>query len=71
MNPETTRTVFSAAHFIYIPLCIVVGLFVGWVFGARGSRAEVVRLRRLLEEQEEQAAASRLAKLERSKDASA
>ncbi len=64
-GPEEARSVLSAAHIIYIPLCIVAGLFLGWILGARGSRAEVARLRKLLEEEEARAQEDRLGRLEK------
>ncbi len=30
----------SSAHFVYIPGCIVLGIVIGWVLGARAARAE-------------------------------
>ena len=30
----------SSAHFVYIPGCIILGLVLGWVLGARAARAE-------------------------------
>ena len=30
----------SSAHFVYIPGCIVLGIVLGWVLGARAARAE-------------------------------
>jgi hypothetical protein len=63
--PEEVRTVFSAAHFIYIPLCVMVGIFLGWLLGARTAQAEIVRLRQLLEAEESSAAEERLAHLEK------
>jgi hypothetical protein len=62
---EEARGVFSAAHIIYIPLCILAGIFLGWFLGARGSRAEVTRLRQLLEAEEARAADERIARLGR------
>jgi hypothetical protein len=44
---------------------VLVGLFIGWLLGARGARAEIARLRRLLETHEQSATEERLAKLER------
>lgn len=60
-NPQEAQTTFSAAHFIYIPLCILVGLVLGWVLGSRSSRDEKLGLQRQLEEHERQAAAQRMA----------
>jgi len=57
---EEVRTVFSAAHAIYIPLCVVTGLILGWVLGARSSKAEITRLQRLLDDEDERQAAERL-----------
>ena len=65
-SPEEARTVFSAAHAVYIPLCVFAGLFLGWILGARGSRAEVARLRRLLEDEEARAQGERIARLDQS-----
>ena len=61
---EATRTAFSAAHLIYIPLCVLAGVFLGWFLGARGSRAEITRLRQLLEEEETRATEERLSRLQ-------
>jgi hypothetical protein len=60
MSPEAARTVFSAAHFVYIPLCVLAGVLIGWILGARAAQAEVLRLRRLLEDQEARSAEERL-----------
>jgi hypothetical protein len=30
----------SSAHFVYIPGCIILGIVIGWVLGARAARAE-------------------------------
>jgi uncharacterized membrane protein YbjE (DUF340 family) len=30
----------SSAHFVYIPGCIILGLVLGWILGARAARAE-------------------------------
>ena len=30
----------SSAHFVYIPGCIILGIVIGWVLGARATRAE-------------------------------
>ncbi len=27
----------SAAHFIYIPVCVLVGIVIGWVLGGRAA----------------------------------
>ena len=56
---EATRTVFSAAHFIYIPLCIFAGVIIGWILGARSAQTEIQGLRGLLATAEEQAAEQR------------
>lgn len=66
MGVEEARTTFSAAHFVYIPLCVLVGLIVGWLLGARSSRAEIARLRSLLDAEEERMAAERMSKANRS-----
>lgn len=63
---EEARTVFSAAHFIYIPLCVLTGLILGWVLGARSSKGEIARLQRLLEAEDERQANERLAARSRS-----
>jgi len=57
---EQAATTFSAAHFIYIPVCIFAGVVVGWLMGSRSARAEIVRLRGLLESEEERQAAERV-----------
>ena len=56
---EAARTVFSAAHFIYIPLCVFAGVIIGWILGARSAQSEIQRLRGLLATAEEQAAEQR------------
>lgn len=53
-------TTFSAAHFIYIPLCIFAGVVLGWLLGSRSARAEIDRLKQLLASEEERQAAERL-----------
>ncbi|MCC6746902.1 MAG: hypothetical protein IT371_04540 [Deltaproteobacteria bacterium] len=50
----------TAAHFIYIPLAITVGLIVGYALGGRAARAELERIRARLEEAERREAAARL-----------
>jgi hypothetical protein len=60
MAAEEARTVFSAAHFVYIPLCVLTGLILGWVLGARSSKAEIARLERLLDTDDERRAKERL-----------
>ena len=60
MGVEETRSVFSAAHFVYIPLCVLAGLILGWVLGARSSKAEMARLQRLLDTDDERRAKERL-----------
>jgi uncharacterized membrane protein YbjE (DUF340 family) len=30
----------SSAHFVYIPGCVILGLVLGWILGARAARAE-------------------------------
>jgi hypothetical protein len=30
----------SSAHFVYIPGCIILGIVLGWMLGARAARAE-------------------------------
>jgi hypothetical protein len=57
---EEARTVFSAAHMVYIPLCVLVGVVLGWVLGSRSARAEIARLQRLLADTEERDAAQRM-----------
>jgi hypothetical protein len=37
----------TAAHFIYIPLCILLGIVIGWILGSRAARdAYLAELRR-------------------------
>ena len=37
----------SAAHFIYIPVMILVGIVIGWILGSRAARdAYLLELRR-------------------------
>ena len=61
MAAEEARTVFSAAHFVYIPVCVVLGLILGWILGARSAKGEISRLQRLLDAEEDAQAAQRLA----------
>jgi hypothetical protein len=32
----------SAGHFIFIPACIIVGMVVGWILGARGALTRIL-----------------------------
>lgn len=48
----------SSAHFVYIPGCIVLGLVLGWVLGARAARAEAA----VLQKKAEKKAAARAAR---------
>ena len=36
----------SSAHFVYIPGCIILGIVLGWVLGARAARAEAAVARK-------------------------
>ena len=37
----------NAAHFIYIPICILIGIVFGWILGGRAARdAYLAELRR-------------------------
>ena len=37
----------NAAHFIYIPVCILIGIVFGWILGGRAARdAYLAELRR-------------------------
>lgn len=63
---EEAHTVFSAAHYIYIPLCVFVGVVIGWLLGGRSARAEIDRLRGLLEEEEDRQAEERVRSRDRS-----
>jgi len=60
MGVEEARTTFSAAHFIYIPLCVLAGVILGWLLGSRSTRAEVLQLRQLLDQEERQQATQRM-----------
>jgi hypothetical protein len=60
-SPQEVSSTLSAAHFIYIPLCILAGVVLGWLLGSRSSRDEISRLRRLLEEEERRSTEQRLA----------
>jgi hypothetical protein len=62
---ETARGAMSVAHLIYIPLCIFVGLFFGWILGGRASREEMAQLRHLLKIEEGRETAERLASLKK------
>lgn len=57
---EHTHTAFSAAHLIYIPLCIFAGVVLGWILGARSSREEISRLQDMLDDSERAATERRL-----------
>ena len=40
-------TEMNAAHFIYIPVCILIGVVFGWILGGRAARdAYLTELRR-------------------------
>jgi len=39
----------SSAHFVYIPGCIIVGIVLGYVLGARAARAEAAAERKKAE----------------------
>lgn len=40
-------TEMNAAHFIYIPVCILIGVVFGWILGGRAARdAYLVELQR-------------------------
>lgn len=42
----------TAAHFIYIPVCILIGIVFGWILGSRAARdAYMAELRRREERQ--------------------
>jgi hypothetical protein len=60
-GPVEASSTLSAAHFIYIPLCLLAGAVLGWLLGSRSSRDEIGRLRRLLEEEERRSTESRMA----------
>jgi hypothetical protein len=51
----------SAAHILYIPLCLLVGAVLGWWLGSRSSQGELERHRALLEEARAKEAETRLA----------
>ena len=63
---DEARTAFSAAHYVYIPACILLGVVIGWLLGGRTARAEVDRLSGLLEQEEERQAAERVGKSDES-----
>ena len=43
----------NAAHFIYIPLCILIGVVFGWILGGRAARdAYFAELRRREQKQQ-------------------
>jgi F420-0:gamma-glutamyl ligase-like protein len=63
-TPDEAGTAFSAAHFVYIPLCVLLGIVVGWLLGSRSSREEIRRLRRLLDEDDQRRAGERAANLD-------
>jgi hypothetical protein len=57
---EEAQTAFSAAHFLYIPICVVAGVVLGWILGSRSARDEIAQLRRQLDTEQERQAAMRL-----------
>jgi hypothetical protein len=40
----------TAAHFIYIPFALMIGLIAGYTLGARAVRAELVKKRKRMKE---------------------
>ena len=40
----------TAAHFIYIPFALLIGLIAGYIFGARAVRAELEKKRKRMKE---------------------
>jgi hypothetical protein len=49
-------TLPSAAHFIYIPVVVLLGVVIGWVLGSRAARdAYMAELRRREEKQQRSA----------------
>ena len=38
MGSAEPQAVMTSAHFIYIPLVLLVGIVVGWVLGSRAAR---------------------------------
>ncbi len=47
VNGGETQAVMTSAHFIYIPLVLLVGVVIGWVLGSRAARdAYAAELRR-------------------------
>ncbi len=47
MGGGETQAVMTSAHFIYIPIVLLVGIVVGWVLGSRAARdAYAAELRR-------------------------
>ena len=36
-------TEMNAAHFIYIPVCILIGIVFGWILGGRAARTPIWR----------------------------
>ena len=50
----------SIAHAAYIPLCVLLGLAIGWILGGRGAQGELAKLQGEIERLETQAARHRL-----------
>jgi len=63
MEVEQAGAAFSAAHFLYIPLCILAGLVVGWLLASRSARGEILRLRSLLDQEEQRQADARTGRI--------
>lgn len=61
---QEVQTVFSAAHFLYIPICVLAGVILGWMLGSRSAKDEIALLRRQLDSEQERQAAARLAEKE-------
>jgi hypothetical protein len=50
----------SIAHAAYIPICVLLGLAIGWMLGGRSAQGEVTKLSAELERLETEAAKRRL-----------
>lgn len=50
----------SIAHAAYIPICVLLGLAIGWMLGGRSAQGEVAKLGAEVERLEAEAAKRRL-----------
>ena len=57
---EAAQQGISAAHLIYIPLCVLVGVVLGWLLGGRSVKEELRRARATLDRLEQRQQRERL-----------